>query len=102
MNTQFEKIMAPIQKLNALSIKSLEDITALQLSYAEKSIGAGIESLKGAVSVKDIESLKAYFAAQTAAAKGVVENTVSATDSFSKIGKAYAADAKRILDTALS
>ncbi len=98
----FEKFAAPAQALNELAISNIEKLAALQLSFAEKSVQIAVASLKSASAVTDLEGLKAFYSNQNVVAKGLVEDVVASTTTVAEIGKAYAEDAKGIVETALA
>lgn len=102
MNFEIEKFVAPIQELNALYVDNVEKLAGIQLEALEESVNAGVDSLKKASSVKDIEGAKSYFVGQSEAAKVAVENAVARGKSVAEIVQAYPASVKKILDSALA
>jgi phasin family protein len=97
-----EKFSAPVKALNELAIANFEKLAALQLSFAEKSVKVGVESLKSASAVTDLEGLKAFYTTQSEVAKGLVEDVVASSTTVAEIGKAYAEDAKGIVESAVA
>ncbi len=98
----FEKYTAPVKALNELAIANIEKMAALQLSFAEKSVKVGVDSLKSASAVSDLEGLKSFYTAQNEVAKGLVEDVVANGTTVAELGKAYAEDAKSIVETAVA
>ncbi len=98
----FEKFSAPAKALNELAIANIEKLAELNLALAEKSIKVGVETLKSASAVSDLEGLKAFYAGQNEVAKGLVEDVVASSNTVAELGKAYVEDAKGIVETAVA
>jgi phasin family protein len=98
----FEKYTAPVKALNELAIANIEKMAALQLSIAEKSVKVGVDSLKSASAVSDLEGLKSFYTAQNEVAKSLVEDAVANGNTVAELGKAYAEDAKGIVESAVA
>ena len=64
MNAQVDKFFAPVRELNALAVENVEKVIGIQMKYIEDSAKLGIESLKGAAAISDVDGLKDYLAKQ--------------------------------------
>lgn len=102
MSIQIEKFIAPIQELSALNVANFEKLVDLQIRGLEESAKAGVDSLKQATSVKDLESAKSYFAGQTEAVKQIVESAVARSKSVVEIVQAYPGSVKSIVENAVA
>jgi Phasin protein. len=97
MNIQFEKFVAPVQGLNALNVANIEKLVDLQLQGLVESTTAGVNALKQAASIKDLESAKSYIAGQVEAVKQIVESAVARSKSVAEIVQAYPGSVKSIV-----
>lgn len=98
MNAQIEKLMAPVQELAALNVANIEKLVTLQLAGLAEGAKVGVESLKQALSIKDIEDAKTYVAGQTAAVKTAVESASARAKVVAEITQAYQAGVKKIVE----
>ena len=102
MNIQIEKFVAPIQELTALHVANIEKLVNLQLQGLEESAKAGVDALKKAASIKDLEGVKSYFAGQVETARQVVESAVTHSKSIAEIVQAYPGNVKSIVENAVT
>lgn len=102
MNTTVEKFVAPIQEIVALNVANIEKLAGITLESLEENVNAGIDSLKKASSVKDLESVKSYFAGQTEVSRKVFESNVARSKTVAEIAQSYPASVKKIVDNALA
>jgi len=98
MNVQIEKLMAPVQELAELHIANIEKLVSLQLEGIEEGAKAGIESLKKAVSVKDIDAARNYLAGQTEVVKAAVESATARAKTMAELAQSYQASVKKIVE----
>jgi Phasin protein. len=101
-NIQIEKLIAPAQELALLNVASFEKLVDLQIEGLTESAKAGVESLKQAVAVKDIEGVKSYVAGQVEATKAVVENISELAKKVAGIAQSYQAGVKKIVEGSLA
>ena len=102
MVTNVEKLVAPVQELNVLNIKNIEKMAELQLKTVEENTNIGLETLKAAINVKDLDGWKDYITAQTEVAKEIAEGMVANVSTFAELGQAYINDAKGIVEGTLT
>ncbi len=102
MVTNVEKLVAPVQELNVLTIKNIEKLAELQLKTIEENTNIGLESLKAAIGVKDLDGWKDYLTAQTEVANGIAEGMVANVSTVAELGQDYINEAKGIVEGALT
>lgn len=102
MSIQIEKFVTPVRELSALNVANLEKLVAIQLEGIEEIAKTGVESLKKATAVKDLEGAKSYFSGQAEVIKSVVENSIARSRSVAEIAQAYSASAKQIVENAIA
>ncbi len=102
MVTNVEKLVAPVQELNVLTIKNIEKLAELQLKTIEENTNIGLESLKAAIGVKDLDGWKDYITAQTEVANGIAEGMVANVSTFAELGQGYINEAKGIVEGVLT
>ena len=98
MNVQIEKLLTPVQELAELNVANIEKLVSLQLEGIEESTRAGIESLKKAVSIRDLEAARSYLAGQTEVVKAAVESASARAKSVAEMAQSYQASVKKIVE----
>jgi phasin family protein len=102
MNAQVDKFFAPMRELNALAVENVEKVLDLQLKYIEDNAKAGIESLKGAAAVNDMEGFKSYMTKQVEVSKKLTERAMTDSKSILELSKAYSSEVQKIMKDALA
>ena len=102
MTVSYEKFVAPLQELGALNVANIEKLVSLQLEGIEEIANAGVDALKKATAVKDVEGAKSYYTGQTEVARSIIENAVARSKSAVEIAQVYPTSVKRIVDNALA
>ena len=100
MTINITKLVTPVHELNALTVTNIEKLVALQLKTIKECARVGVESLKGATAVRDLEGLKVYIEGQTDVAKGFAESIVADTRKVVDFGQSYAKAATEIVESA--
>lgn len=101
MNEQVEKYMAPVQELNALAVENVEKILNLQIKRIEETAKLGIEQLKAAASIKDVEGFQGYFSNYAETLRQLGERTAEDVRTVYELGNNYSTQAQRIFKDAL-
>lgn len=101
MNPQVEKYVAPVKELNALAIDNIEKLISLHVKRFEETAKAGIEQLRAAASIKDVEDVKAYLSTYADTIRQIGERTVEDTRMVFEMGNAYTSEAQRIFKDTL-
>lgn len=96
MNAQIEKYFTPVQELNALSVDNVEKIVSLQIKRMEENTKIGVEQLKAAAAVKDVDGLKDYLSNYAEALRQISEHTVEDMRTVFDLGNAFNSEARRI------
>ena len=100
MTININKLFTPVHELNALIVNNIEKLVAFQLKTIKEGARVGVESLKGATAVRDLEGLKVYIEGQTDVAKGVAEGIVADTRKVVDLGQSYTKAATEIVESA--
>lgn len=101
MNSYVEKLDAPVKELNALAIKNIETLTELQLKTIQDNATVGVESIKSASAITDLEGLQSFLTDQAEVAKQIVEGIFANASTVAELSQGYAAEAKEIAETSL-
>jgi len=102
MTIQIDKFVNPVRELNALNVANLEKLVAIQLEGIEEVAKTGVESLKKAAAVNDLEGAKSYLSGQVEVIQGVVENAIARSRSVAEIAQSYSTSAKKIVENAVT
>ncbi|MCH8079703.1 MAG: TIGR01841 family phasin [Proteobacteria bacterium] len=101
MNSYVEKLAAPVKELNALAVKNIEQLTELQLKTIQDNATIGVESIKNASAITDLEGLQSFLTDQAEVAKQIVEGILANARTVAELSQGYAAEAKEIAETSL-
>lgn len=101
MNSYVEKLDAPVKELNALAIKNIETLTELQLKTIQDNATVGVESIKSASAITDLEGLQSFLTDQAEVAKQIAEGIFANARIVAELSQGYAAEAKEIAETSL-
>jgi len=101
MNEQFEKYITPVRELNNLAIANLEKLMDLQVKYIEDSVKVGLEQLKTASSISDVEGFKNYITTQVAVSKQLTERAIEDGRTVAELGNTYATEVQKVVKDAL-
>jgi len=98
MDNTFDQFLAPVKALNELTLKSIEQIAAIQVKAIQDNANISINSLKSSTEIKDFDSLKDYFQSQVSAAQSVSENAVEDAQEIAKLSESYANGVKELVE----
>lgn len=101
MNSYVEKLDAPVKELNALAIKNIETLTELQLKTIQDNATVGVESIKSASAITDLEGLQSFLTDQAEVARQIAEGIFANARTVAELSQGYAAEAKEIAETSL-
>jgi phasin family protein len=102
MNAQVDKFFAPMRELNALAVENVEKVIGIQMKYIEDSAKLGIESMKGAAAISDVEGLKSYLTKQAELSKEISERALNDSKTVMELGKSYTSEVQKIMKGALA
>lgn len=97
MNEQFEKFMTPVRELNALTVANLEKLMNIQMKYVEDSAKIGIDQMKTASTIADVEGLKNYMSQQAELSKQLTERAITDSRTVLELGNSYTTGVQKIL-----
>lgn len=98
MNTYFEKYLAPVKAINELTIKNVEKFVNHQVKSIKDNAKIGVDSLKAASNVTDVESWKSYVSSQLDVARDTSEAIVSDARAFAEMGQEYTSEVRSIVE----
>lgn len=101
MTEQSKNMMAVAQELNSLAVAEVEKLAALQLATLQNYSVLGINQLKGAAAVNDLDSLKVYLSKQPELLKSVGEKMVADAQALTKIGVEFGVEAQKVMQGGL-
>ena len=102
MNAQVDKYLAPFRELNALAVENAEKVIDMQMKYIEENAKIGLESMKEAAAITDVEGLKAYMTKQAEVSKTLAERTMADGRSMVELGNSYTAELQKIMKDAIA
>ena len=101
MNSYVEKLAAPVKELNALAVKNIETLTELQLKTIQDNAAIGVESIKSASAITDLEGLQSFLTDQAEVAKQITEGILANARTVAELSQGYATEAKEIAESSL-
>jgi len=101
MNAQTEKYIAPVQELSALAIENFEKLLNMQVKRFEETAKMGVEQMKAAAAVKNVDGMKDFFTAYAEAVRALSEKTIEDVRTAFELGNSYTNEAQRICKDAL-
>ncbi len=101
MNEQFEKYLTPVRELNNLAIANIEKLMGLQVKYIEDSVKVGLEQLKTASSITDVESFKNYITTQVEVSKQLTERAIEEGRTVAELSNSYATEVQKVVKDAM-
>jgi len=101
MNDQFDKYITPVRELNNLAIANMEKLMGLQVKYIEDTVKVGLEQLKTASSISDVEGFKNYITTQVAVSKQLTERAIEDGRTVAELGNTYATEVQKVVKDAL-
>lgn len=101
MNAQVEKYMAPVQELNALAVENIEKLVSMQVKRFEEAAKVGVDQMKAAAAVKDVDGIKDFFTAYAEAMRVLSEKSIEDVRAVFELGNSYSTEAQRIFKESL-
>ena len=98
----FEKFAGPSRELSQLTVKSLEDLSEIQVKNITEMYRIGLESMKAATQVSSPEAFKDYVAEQTAVSKTLAESYAADWKSIGEISQKYVNESKKIVESSVA
>jgi phasin family protein len=102
MKNVFEELMAPIKELNFLTLKSMEQITAIQTKAFMDYAKIGMYAVNTATEVKDLDSLKSYLESQIAVTHYVTDNAAVDVEELKEVGRSFATEVKEVVEKSIA
>ena len=96
MNEQMEKYVAPVRELNKLAIANVEKLVEMQLQRLQENAKIGVDQMKSAAEISDVEAFKEYMTGCTELARKLSEQAVEDVRTVFEMGNAYSTEAQRI------
>jgi phasin family protein len=93
-------MFAPIRELNNVAVENIEKIVNIQMKALEETSKAGVESLKGAAAVSDLEGLKTYLTNQAEVSRQLTERALADTKSVMELGNSYNSEVQKVVKDA--
>ena len=97
MNVQTEKYLEPVREINTLALENVEKLLDIQLKSINDTTRLGVEQLKSAADIKDVDGLKKYFTDQAELVKSLGERFVKDTQAALELGASYTDKVQQIM-----
>lgn len=101
MTNTFEQLMTPVKALNELTLKSIEQIAAIQVKVIQENANTSINALKSSTEIKDLDSLKDYLQTQLNTAETLSNNAVEDAQEIVNLTESYANEVKEIVEKSI-
>lgn len=98
MNLDIEKFVGPSRELSKLTVKSLEGIAEIQVKNISEYSRIGVEYLKSASEIKDIDGLKGCMSEQANLGKSYAEGLAADLKTIGEISQNYLNESKKIVE----
>jgi len=102
MENIFEKFIAPVKELNDLTLKSIEQIAAIQVKAIQENTRLSVDALKSATEIKDLDSLKDYLTGQISVAQNLSDNAVEDAQEIAKLNESYTTSVNELVEKSVS
>ena len=89
MNVQTAKYFEPVREINSLALENVEKLLDIQLKSINDTSRLGLEQLKSAADIKDVDGLKQYFTEQAEMVKTLGERFVKDSQAALELGVNY-------------
>ena len=89
MNVQAAKYFEPVREINTLALENVEKLLDIQLKSINDTTRLGLEQLKAAADIKDVDGLKKYLTDQAEMVKSLGERFVKDGQSALELGVSY-------------
>lgn len=89
MNVQTRKYFEPVREINTLALENVEKLLDIQLKSINDTSRLGLEQLKSAADIKDVDGLKKYFTEQAEMVKTLGERFVKDSQAALELGVSY-------------
>lgn len=86
---QAKSLYAPLTKFNGIYVENIEKITELQLNALKTYAEFGIDQLKKAAEIRDVEDARAFTASQAEAASTLNKKILDDAKAFSEIANSF-------------
>jgi phasin family protein len=98
MKNTVEQLFAPVKTLNELTLKSIQEIAAIQVKAIQENANISINSLKASTEIKDFDSLNSYLQTQASTAQTIAESAVEDAQEIAKLSESYASNVKELIE----
>ena len=102
MNTSFEKFITPFKELSAITVENMEKLADLQLKALEENTKIGLEQLKNASTINDVDTLKSFLDSQAKVTKEATERALKDSRTVVEMGNTYTTEVQRIVKESLA
>jgi phasin family protein len=93
----YEDVVAPVVELNKIFLGYTEKLVELNLATMRKQADAALAGWQAALAVKDAAAAKDYLAAQSEAARTLVEGYAADAKAVSEINQEVANDVRKVM-----
>jgi phasin family protein len=97
----YQELAAPVVKLNEIALSYTEKLVEMNLAVLRKQADVVLAGWSAALSVKDPTEAKDYLAAQSEAARELVEGYVADAKAVSAISQEAANDVRKVVTEGL-
>lgn len=95
---QSQSFVAPVVKANKLAVANLEKLVAFQLNALESYVALGLDRLKAAAEVSDVNSLQAFVNGQVEAASVLRQKLIDDTQALVDLGTGFKAEFDKLAE----
>ena len=97
MNVQAGKYFEPVREINALALENVEKLLDIQLKSINDTARLGVEQLKSATDINDVDGLKKYFTDQAETVKALGERFIKDGQAALELGVSYTDKVQQIV-----
>ncbi len=101
MNVQAAKYLEPVREINTLALENVEKLLNIQLKSINDTARLGVEQMKAAADIKDVDGLKKYFTEQAEVVKSLGERLVQDGQSALELGVSYTDKVQQVVNDTL-
>ncbi|MGB1801040.1 MAG: phasin family protein [Gammaproteobacteria bacterium] len=101
MANTFEEFLTPVKELNELTLKNIEEISAIQVKAIEENAKASMDALKASVEIKDFDTFNSYLKEQASTAQNIANNAIEDSKEIAKLTEAYTNNVKALIEKSI-
>ncbi len=98
MLEQSQSFVAPVAKTNQLAVANLEKLVAFQLNALESYVALGLDRMKAAAEISDVNGFETFVNGQVEAANVLRQKLIDDTQALVDLGAGFKAEFEKLAE----